>query len=50
MDACHYPDSLLADLYDELTLPVELRKAHQQNDHAVMEAYGFPLENEFTES
>ena len=36
-----YPDSSLADLYDELTMPVELRKAHQANDVAVMEAYGF---------
>ena len=36
-----YPDSSLADLYDELTMPVELRRAHQQNDRAVMEAYGF---------
>ncbi len=36
-----YPDSSLADLYDELTMPVELRKAHQANDRAVMEAYGF---------
>ena len=36
-----YPNSSLADLYDELTMPVELRKAHQQNDIAVMEAYGF---------
>ncbi len=36
-----YPDSSLADLYDELTMPPELRKAHQQNDKAVMEAYGF---------
>ena len=35
-----YPDSSLADLYDELTMPVELRKAHQANDKAVMEAYG----------
>lgn len=35
-----YPDSSLADLYDELTMPVELRKAHQANDRAVMEAYG----------
>ena len=31
----------MADLYDELTMPVELRKAHQENDKAVMEAYGF---------
>ena len=36
-----YPDCSLADLYDELTMPVELRKAHQENDKAVMEAYGF---------
>ncbi|HFI0150401.1 TPA: DNA methyltransferase [Streptococcus suis] len=35
-----YPDSSLADLYDELTMPVELRKAHQANDAAVMTAYG----------
>lgn len=36
-----YPNSSFADLYDELTMPVELRKAHQANDVAVMEAYGF---------
>lgn len=36
-----YPDSNLADLYDELTMPLELRKAHQANDRAVMDAYGF---------
>ena len=36
-----YPDSSLADLYDELTMPPELRKAHQLNDKAVMAAYGF---------
>ncbi len=34
-----YPDSSLADLYDELIMPPELRKAHQQNDRAVMQAY-----------
>ena len=45
-----YPTSSLADLYDDLTMPVELRKAHQANDRAVMEAYGFPVKNEFTES
>ena len=45
-----YPDSSLADLYDELTMPVELRKAHQDNDRAVMQAYGFPVKNTFTES
>lgn len=36
-----YPDSSLADLYDELTMPPELRKAHRDNDRAVMDAYGF---------
>ena len=36
-----YPDSSLADLYDETVMPPELRKAHQLNDRAVMEAYGF---------
>ena len=36
-----YPDSSLADLYDPLTMPPELRKAHAANDAAVMEAYGF---------
>ncbi len=36
-----YPDCSLADLYDEITMPLELRKAHQQNDFAVMAAYGF---------
>ena len=45
-----YPDSSLADLYDEITMPPELRKAHQANDRAVMEAYGFPVKNDFTES
>ena len=44
-----YPDSSLADLYDELTMPVELRKAHQDNDRAVMAAYGFPVKT-MTES
>lgn len=38
-----YPDSSLADLYDELTMPPELRRAHQANDRAVMAAYGFSL-------
>lgn len=36
-----YSDCSLADLYDEVTMPPELRKAHQQNDKAVMQAYGF---------
>ena len=45
-----YPDSSLADLYDELTVPAELRRAHQENDRAVMQAYGFPVKSTFTES
>ena len=36
-----YPDCSLADLYDDLVMPSELRRAHQLNDKAVMEAYGF---------
>ena len=36
-----FPDCSLADLYDETTMPPELRKAHQENDKAVMAAYGF---------
>jgi len=44
-----YPDSSLADLYDDVAMPPELRKAHQQNDRAVMQAYGFPV-REMTES
>ena len=36
-----YPDSSLADLYDNLAMPIELRRAHQENDKAVMQAYGF---------
>jgi len=36
-----YLNASLADLYDETTMPPELRKAHQQNDKAVMQAYGF---------
>ena len=38
-----YPDCSLADLYDEIAMPPELRKAHQQNDRAVMQAYGFDV-------
>lgn len=44
-----YPDSSLADLYDEALMPPELRKAHQENDRAVMKAYGFPVKG-FIES
>ena len=38
-----YLDSSLADLYDPLTMPIELRRAHTANDKAVMTAYGFSL-------
>ena len=38
-----YPDASLADLYDPLTMPPELRKAHQANDRAVMDAYGMDV-------
>ena len=38
-----YPDSSLADLYNEALMPPELRKAHQANDRAVMAAYGFSV-------
>lgn len=41
-----YPDCSLADLYDETTMPPELRKAHQANDKAVMQAYGFTKDTE----
>ena len=44
-----YPDASLADLYDEVAMPPELRKAHQENDRAVMQAYGFSVK-EMTES
>lgn len=40
-----YPDDSLADLYDPLTMPPELRKAHAENDKAVMNAYGFSVRN-----
>ena len=38
-----YPNSSLADLYDEVAMPSDLRRAHQLNDIAVMEAYGFSV-------
>lgn len=44
-----YPDSSLAALYNELIMPRELRKAHQDNDRAVMQAYGFDVKS-MTES
>ena len=37
----NYPKATLADLYDELTMPAELRAAHKKNDRAVAAAYGF---------
>ena len=36
-----YPDSSIADLYDETLMPPELRRAHRANDEAVMAAYGW---------
>lgn len=45
-----YSNNSLADLYDESTMPPELRTAHQLNNKVVMEAYGFPVKNDFTES
>ena len=38
-----YPESTLADLYNPVSMPPELRKAHQANDAAVMKAYGMPI-------
>ena len=35
-----YPESSLADLYDPLTMPADLRAAHEANDRAVLAAYG----------
>ena len=37
-----YLESSLADLYNPLTMPPDLRRAHNENDRAVMQAYGFP--------
>jgi len=36
-----FSDSSLADLYDPLTMPPALLKAHQALDRAVMKSYGF---------
>ena len=44
------PGNTLAGLYDDNFMPPELRKAHQDNDRAVMQAYGFPVKSAFTES
>ena len=43
-----YSDSTLADLYDPVAMPADLRKAHELNDKAVMKAYGFRAD--FTEA
>lgn len=43
-----YPDDTYADLYDDTVMPVDLRRAHQDNDRAVWEAYGkaWPISDE----
>ena len=46
----NYPDSSLADLYDPLTMPHDLLKAHRALDSAVMKLYGFPVKKDFTEA
>ena len=38
----NYPNASLADLYDEVAMPPDLRQAHNENDAAVMDAYGYP--------
>lgn len=38
-----YLDCSLADLYDAVLMPKELREAHRANDRAVMKAYGFDI-------
>ena len=45
-----HQQSPLSVMYDEVTMHKELRKAHQDNDRAVMQAYGFPVSKDFTES
>ena len=45
-----YPNDSLADLYDPLTMPKELREAHRKNDIAVMQAYGFNIKTTTAES
>ena len=44
-----YPKSTLSNLYDDVLMPPELRRAHQNNDRAVMQAYGFSVKD-MTES
>ena len=38
-----YPGTPLSVLYDRTLMPDDLRKAHQANDRAVMQAYGMPI-------
>lgn len=40
-----FTESCLADIYDSLTMPSELQKAHIANDKAVMQAYGFSVKD-----
>ena len=37
-----HSDSSFADMYDEVSMPQDLRRAHQENDSAVLEVYGLP--------
>ena len=45
-----FPECSLADLYDEAAMTPALRRAHQENDRAVIAAYGFPVKSTFMES
>ena len=36
----NYPNASYADLYDEISMPYDLRKAHEENDLAVLSLYG----------
>ena len=46
-----YPECSFADMYGEkMYLFADLLKAHQQNDRAVMQAYGFDLKTTTEES
>ncbi|MBQ6268511.1 MAG: class I SAM-dependent DNA methyltransferase [Bacteroidetes bacterium] len=44
-----YSDSSLATLYDEKTMPIELRKAHNTNDREVLKLYGMKTDIEESE-
>ena len=46
----NYKGASLADLYDPLTMPPDLLKAHRVLDSAVMKLYGFPVKKDFTEA